>query len=849
MNKEITLLKERLSTRKASILLGAGFSYGAQNAGKNDLLLGCHLADNLYEHFYCKFPPDGKNEEYIDAVSDSKNDLKGLCSILRTEGRVEHRNTYLSNLFLGCKSTGNQYHHKIKNYRWNTIFTLNIDDLVENIFDSTNTPLCVWNNSTSGDRIPGIQTLIKLHGDARYPDDGFVFDREEYCSFTTDENCLLKEFAHIFTSSDMVILGSEFQEDDIAFILGLYKKAGYSDSGHHYFFVSPKLKDLSLRNTIENTDNFHWVEMNTEEFLSFLSTEVVKEEDSRDLLKEQGAYFLDEFVKKDNYVSQIYSGYPISYNDLWYDWDVRYPPQIQLIKSVLNSTESVSIVTLYGIPYCGKTTIAKRCITDLQSKGYLALELTKYNYCALTMLSNYLTTLPSETKVAVLMEDASYHYDQIINFANKNSHTISHLVIITTDSTENHKTRNHHFLKLPDSIEWKWLEVKETIDAQFSGSVFYSLCVKNRLNKYLEYCLPNTHNSDNRNIDRVCTKIRETNDIIDALYFSTEGRYFRDYYAQWLRDKDTEFYFDYLRIISALCKLGISSIPLTTIGKLAPNKAARFVAADFLKAYPDLIYEKNGQVRLFRSRIIGDILQAGDKELIKNALFELVLFSLGTFEEGDGSLAYEIFQKALRVKRIRNNTLLTYDQLIDLFVSLEKHCSNISYFWVQYGLAAQLTKDFEAANNHFLYAKRIQKNSYQVAHALAKNKMEMGLYDLTKGRANSDEHFQNGCSEMEKIINDPCFDRAYNYSVHSYATMLMKYYHQKSYIIPADQCAKLNSYFNVLIQGRIDNNVKDVIMKFIRYCRDNNIPEYISGLENAKDIIPYMIANEDYDID
>ena len=86
-----------------------------------------------------------------------------------------------------------------------------------------------------------------------------------------------------------------------------------------------------------------------------------------------------------------------------------------------------------------------------------------------------------------------------------------------------------------------------------------------------------------------------------------------------------------------------------------------------------------------------------------------MLFSVGMFEEGDGSIAYEIFQKALRVKRIRNNALLTFDQLIDLFVSLEKHCSNISYFWVQYGLAAQLTKDFEAANNHFLYAKRIQK--------------------------------------------------------------------------------------------------------------------------------------------
>lgn len=839
---DLALLKQRLSEHHASLLLGAGFSYGAKNMGGNNLLLGRSLARDLFTHFYVDFPPSGKTPEYINGVAQLQDNLLSLCSIMRSEGRADIRDEYLTHLFTGCTSSGNQFHHKLRAYPWNTIFSLNIDDLVENIFHDAKTPLCIWNKSSYGEREPGAQTLIKLHGDVRCPQDGFVFDKEEYRSFTSDSNCLLKEFAHIFTSSDMVILGTEFQEDDISYVLELYKRAGYSNSGYHYFFVSPKINDVILINTIESTPNFHWIEMCTEDFLVFLSKEVIYPESNRNLIKERGAIFIDECVRQENYVSQVYSGRPTQYNDFFFDWDIRYPQQIQTTKSLLNDVAPSMILTLYGKPYCGKTTVAKRFMVDLLAHSFIAIELSRLDYDVYDALSQYLTILPRESQVVFFVENAAYQYEHIVSFVKKHYSSVQKLVFITTDSTDNHKTRSHHLVGLPEQVHWHSLEISEAVDGAFSGSIFYSLCVKKRLNNYLKLCVPETHPVEKTNMPRICSEMQKANDVIDVLYYSSEGKYFRDYYSNWIDLHGNDFYAEYLCVLSALGKIGISRIPLVLLGRLIPFKAAKFNAEQFLSSYPELLHEDAGYVKLLRSRIVGATLKSKSDTLIRDALFTLVTYTLGLFNEGDKSEAYEFFQKALRVKRLRNNSLLSFDQIKELFISLEKYCASVSYFWVQYGLISQLNEDYDEANNHFLYAKRIRENSYQVAHALAKNRMEIGLFELKEGKSTADEQFLLGCTAMEELIRDPQFDKAFNYSVHSYAVMLMKYHDAKRIVIPADLCEKLHLYFTDIIAKPIDEETKNIIIRFCRYCKDHKCPQFSTGLDRVKYMATYVSA-------
>lgn len=845
LSQDLNFLKDRLLQRSAALLLGAGFSLGAKNQGGNDLPLGKGLANKLYKHFYVECPPT-KDAAYIKNVSNYQDDLRKMCTILRSENRQEIRDTYLSKIFSGCRPSAKQFQHKVKKYNWDTIFTLNIDDLVENIFSAANTPLCVWNKGQNGTRKPNTQTLIKLHGDVNYPEGGFVFDDDEYSKFASDNDCLLKEFAHVFVTRDMVILGSEFQESDISFVRTLYESAGYENNGCHYFFVVPQINDLILKNKIESIDNFHWIEMDTERFLTFISQEVIQVTNNRNLLKECGAVFIDEVPIKEDYTSEIYYGKPAQYNDFFGQWDIIYPNQKVLIKKAAECRTPVTIITLFGKSYSGKTTVAKRCLVDLRDSGYITLEIPHMEYTVYQSLAQYLLILPAQAKVAILMENTAYQYEHIAAFANEHFNDVAHLVVITTDTAQNHKGRSHNLLNLPEQIEWYDLEVSEKVTPEYASKIFYGLCVKKRLNNYLKLCPAKTHPTDTDNMCRIWREMQKANDIIDVLYFNSEGKYFRQYYVDWVRNHRSDFYDDYLYVLAGFGKLGISAIPLHIFPKLVPSKTSNFNAKKFLICYPDIVEAKGGYVKLLRSRLIGETLHHRLDDTIKNALYQLVRYTIGLFSEGDGSEAYEMFQKALRVKRIYRHSLLSSTQTASLFASLEKHCSRISYFWIQYGVAFQLVGKFSDANNHFLYAKNIRPGSYQVAHALAKNRMEIGLDDWKNRRPYADENFQQGCVEMEEIINNPNYSRAFIYSVHAYSNMLMKYYRERKQIIPPEKCEKINYFFKDLLEMEIDSGVKEAIIQFCYYCKDNNMPQYCKGLENVWRIRPRIVVDEDY---
>ena len=75
---------------------------------------------------------------------------------------------------------------------------------------------------------------------------GYIFDDMEYAKFTADQSPILRLFGQFFSSNDVIILGSEFQETDLSIINEIYQATG-NDLSHKYFFVGPKISDLLLR--------------------------------------------------------------------------------------------------------------------------------------------------------------------------------------------------------------------------------------------------------------------------------------------------------------------------------------------------------------------------------------------------------------------------------------------------------------------------------------------------------------------------------------------------------------------------------------------------------------------------
>ena len=184
-------LKLSLEEKTPALLLGAGFSFGGVNVNGKKLPLGKELVEFLYRKMFVENPP---SQDIMDEDGEGakkykeNNDLKGLCGLLRDENRVEERNEYLTQIFTGASIKKD---FNITNYKWNKIFTLNIDCLLEYIYQERSIPYKVWNQDNDDRRNNNSDTLIiKLHGCVNNKDNGYIFDEQEYIDFWNEDNCL-----------------------------------------------------------------------------------------------------------------------------------------------------------------------------------------------------------------------------------------------------------------------------------------------------------------------------------------------------------------------------------------------------------------------------------------------------------------------------------------------------------------------------------------------------------------------------------------------------------------------------------------------------------------------------------
>lgn len=215
MKKNFDFLLDRMKGSRPVLLLGAGFSVGAKSQNGNPIPMGKTLSEDLYNHFFIEHPIPGVDKELLDEISEKKHDLKEACTYLRLLGKSKERDLFLTEVFQNCQSSPDDFHNKLVNYEWQYIFTLNIDDLVESIYTSKGMELSVWDrNNLNGSDRTAPTNLIKLHGSVGAATEGYVFDSEEYRNFTIDEDSLLREFAHQALQHDLVLIGTQFQEED-----------------------------------------------------------------------------------------------------------------------------------------------------------------------------------------------------------------------------------------------------------------------------------------------------------------------------------------------------------------------------------------------------------------------------------------------------------------------------------------------------------------------------------------------------------------------------------------------------------------------------------------------------------
>lgn len=812
IEQEIKLLTDRMSSRTPVLVIGAGFSYGALNGQRKPLPTGRGLANELFDTILEKLPKS--SSQYLEEYRQDRDKLKETCDNIREEHLVKKRNEYITQRMNGCYCAPDDYHMLLRSHPWKHIFTLNVDDLLEYIYESAPDQKQPNIHIKGKSHLDSESTfdLYKLHGSVRNHLLGYVFDSQEYREYTTEAGWALERFGQLFLTNDVIFLGTEFQEEDLWFMIEKYIKMVDIKQPYHYFFVSPNIHDRKLRRDIESAPYMHYIPWDTKQFLTRLKSAISDVEDMRIKMRDYGAVFYDEkkqeAISRPQFGSELYYGMPPRPMDFFQSFDIIRPDLRGKAKSIAKCGGN-RLIVLHGMPYVGKTCAALRLGVDLMGYGYdflvfnlpASMDAKSYEM----ILLEYLGQMPEGAKVAILAENMPDFYNRVKNILKKCPAQIDSFVFLCTAVTADHESKKY-LLDECTTLE-EVLITEKTKDVRMADAIYDKLHEKSHLNKLRLY-------GDTR---KECIQyIKQVNDIIDVLYIAQEGRGFVAHFSEWIEKRPGGEEREAFLYLNVLLRLGILTISRVVFLSLLTQCGIKIEMRTFLEDYGDAVQLAENNINLRCSRLLWDSAKGQlDNKTILRQLASSARHISRDLREGDETIENAMFQKLIKANNLYRQLGIPYKTIADMLLELEDNCKHLSYYWVQRGIANREIEKFEEADNAFSEAASIRNNtSFHVKHAQAKNYMQWGLWAITRQPSIATTLFFRGQEQMEGLIQDAP-GRYYAYSVHTYIDMMLRF-HQKSGIsIDFD---RLSLLLQRLLTEHNDKLSPQITQKFLNFC-------------------------------
>ncbi len=320
----------------------------------------------------------------------------------------------------------------------------------------------------------------------------------------------------------------------------------------------------------------------------------------------------------------------------------------------------------------------------------------------------------------------------------------------------------------------------------------------------------------------------ETNDLIDFLYNLSHGHGFETHYTDMFSMIEKDVSYRYLQALTILEVLGLNSIPVRIFSTLLKNERTKFNFRDFSNMFEEILVIEQNRIKVRCLRLIQNtVINGTNEENIKDILAEVARQTSGQFNEGDINEWTEIFQRALTVKRILREKLLSVSNIRELLNEVEKYGKKYSFYWIQRGIVAQKEKDFDLADHYFREGVRIRPNSYQARHAMAKNLMERAIEQIEKGYDSYASHYMDeGLKDIKNIIDNPAYSRGYKYSLHALIDMSIKYYDAIGKKIDVNDVEYIKDRILELPKGELDSYIINAIEQYIIYCQKHNYKRF-----------------------
>lgn len=816
------------------LLLGAGFSIGAVSDSGIPLMLGKGVTDGLYNDVLgAKLPYMSAEEKEDCEYYRKRGKLIEICDVIRRENLVAERNKYFCKIMSGCKAivtdcTSPDFvdFEALTTYPWPFIFTLNVDDLVENIYTQTCSPFTVWvKNSREYKANPEGTTIVKLHGCVKKDIEHFVFCSDEYNQFIRPSNVLLERFSNEAFTRDVIVVGTQFQERDLKNTVGTLVDEGCSGKDCHFFFISPGEYDKEVSKWINEFSNFHHIKWKNNEFLDFLRKRIRVSDSKKNLLT--GNYFTcwndeieDARIKNEDDHELYYGRRPLAKdfffrNDIERISDDRINVNKDFEEKVTNGKSFISIIT--GNTYVGKTCLGLRLLSICANQGITSYYTRRLDYDAIQRVAKFVESADSDSKLAFCFEDAAGCYHNFSDLIS-NGKRIKQFVIIAIAEKNDHNTKSHNLDSVPGITEY---HISEKVVGNAVHKIYSKLSKKNQLGVLQK---------DLTDKKMIMQWIKNNGDMIDVLYFAHSGSYFLDHFKNWYAQKKGDKYLEVFKALVIFAYLGANRFTPTLLIQLSDNiLKEKFVYNDFMRSFHDYIIEEDGRIRLHGTRLLSDIVR---QDIEKQKMLDYIVIFLrvigGVIRERDNSNYSLMFENVAKAKQLLRVCESDIKECIFLLNRAKSECEKLSYYWIQLSILFREDCQFEEAVNAINTARTKRRyDTYQIVHADAKNYMAWGLNDAKNGIERFDNnHFETGKQLLKELIkNKSKYPGAFGFSIHTYVNMTIQFYKIYKEVVDSTEWFEMECLINEYVS---DSNYNDKYMQIlldemIRYAKKSGV--------------------------
>lgn len=814
--KNLELLARRMKTRMPVLFTGAGFSFGAKNARGVKLPLGGALKTMLVKDF-------------LALESDTVKELEGeslstVYSIACDKMGADRAATFLTNIFSDCIPL--EHHRVVASFPWRKIYTLNIDDLLENAVDAGYLfPI----DSPRMSQKPSDKAIdyIKLHGSVRNREAGYVFANEEYTRATTGH--LDVRYARLIEdlqTEDFVFIGATTEEADIDYYLHMYAEGGDSRHGG-FFYVDPSPR-YAVRNKIEKA-GAHLLEITCEEFAEWLKTQagtmprttprtIGQANFERNFLNVNA--LLQTQANIEYTESNLYLGEQPEWQDIFNDWDFKDPRaeriSTDIEKMLENGCEGI-VVAISSKAMGGKSVMLKRLGQIMLSHGhnvvhYVGNDFNQRNF------REYAAYLPGDT-VVLLVDDAASYYNSIAGIVEGFSRS-KRLVVITTSRLYYHFKKHYDLKHLPGYRYYNLDNMNKADMTAIACSAVDTLKKKLLLGPLAgkEYSEQVRH-------------FMRKNDIAEALWDLNEGEGFRRKLHRSFGhvihlDEDGKAIQDVLCALAIFNKADLPYMPKTLLTLWKPGMYRRIerCLVDLTKPMvPDGLALRTN---ILLPSILGKCPQSERVRIVRELLLLLApMLGMPT------SYWNQIQSRLMNVRFLNKKLNIETHKIKEILKKVGPSYKDNPPYLVQLAIIEQRFDDYAHALNHLQQAEQLSARSYNISNAIARNYLRRASRDNTISREVAQANYETGRELMIKLINEKEQYQVRAYSVHSLVTESVTYWNRYNIKADAESIKELVGYIDMVFDKSSDDpkveHTSQILMRYIkRHKLTDKLPKF-----------------------